>query len=442
MKFVSLLAPGGDAARKKLVKAVKAAGAPVKFPVKTTWAERDEMVAAGGAEVAALCGLLYAKKRAEGVPLEALVAPVPSGERYEGKPVYYSDLVVAADSAFTSFEELRGAKLVINEEASFSGCAVVGDHLAQLGEERFFGHVVESGTHAASLQQVVHHGADVASIDSTVLEEELARDPHLAERIRVVGSLGPFPAPPVATRPLSAQATRTLRDAFVGLDSTPKGRKALQAANVERFVPVSDGDYDLIREAAERASQTPLAIDPSERAPHPFLDDSHTAGDLELLSGALDKLRQEFRARPAKARHELEGADGRRHRLILNTPEGLAQKGADLAFVGFFGLRRPGSDTEILNQLDAELTTVEFDANPGLLSYSTVELDGGRYFNLVLFKDAASVRQWRDGEKHDETVKTVSKTHYDAVRIHMGELKGGLEGPGEFIVRHTLRNEY
>ena len=72
----------------------------------------------------------------------------------------------------------------------------------------------------------------------------------------------------------------------------------------------------------------------------------------------------------------------------------------------------------------------------------TVELDGGRFFNLVLFKDAASVRQWRDGEKHDETVKTFSKTHYDAVRIHMGELKGGLEGPGEFIVRHTLRNEY
>jgi phosphonate transport system substrate-binding protein len=41
-------------------------------------------------------------------PVEPLAAPVLAGDRYRGRPVYYSDVIVRQNSPITCLEELRG----------------------------------------------------------------------------------------------------------------------------------------------------------------------------------------------------------------------------------------------------------------------------------------------------------------------------------------------
>jgi hypothetical protein len=123
--------------------------------------------------------------------IEPLVAPVRRHPRYHAKPVYYSDMIVRADTSFKSFEELRGCSWAYNERGSHSGFNIVGYYLAMRGfDQSFFGRVVESGSHRKSLEMVLRGSVDTAAIDSSVLELEVAKDPAISGQIRTVEALG------------------------------------------------------------------------------------------------------------------------------------------------------------------------------------------------------------------------------------------------------------
>ncbi len=59
-------------------------------------------------DVAFMCGLPYVLMRRQSMPIEALVAPVLIGERYGGRPIYFSDVIVRSDAPFRAFADLRG----------------------------------------------------------------------------------------------------------------------------------------------------------------------------------------------------------------------------------------------------------------------------------------------------------------------------------------------
>lgn len=201
-----------------------------------------------GAEIedldgAFLCGLPYVR---DGL-LEAVAAPVLEGGRYGGAPVYFSDVVVPAGADSGSLADLRGACFAYNETGSHSGHNAVLAELHRRGEDDgFFGSVVETGGHAASLELVAEGGANAAAIDSQVLAVETA----LARRVRVVESIGPAPAPPLAVVPTLAE------DARAGLQRAALA--AAGAAGVERWVAVSDADYEPIRAMDRDAARARL----------------------------------------------------------------------------------------------------------------------------------------------------------------------------------------
>jgi phosphonate transport system substrate-binding protein len=63
----------------------------------------------GGADLDVICGLPYVWLAARRPPpVEPLAAPVLAGDRYCGRPVYYSDVIVRQGSPITCLEELRG----------------------------------------------------------------------------------------------------------------------------------------------------------------------------------------------------------------------------------------------------------------------------------------------------------------------------------------------
>src|SRR5262249_773577 len=129
--------------------------------------------------------------------VELLAAPVMQRPRYEGRPIYFSDVVVRAGSPLRSFADLRGASWAYNEQGSQSGYNLTRFYLASLGEPSgYFGNAIESGAHQSSIQMVMEGLVDASAIDSTVLELEFERRPHLAAVVPVIHTLGPSPVPP------------------------------------------------------------------------------------------------------------------------------------------------------------------------------------------------------------------------------------------------------
>lgn len=267
------------------------AGLAIKDAIDHPWPEQLALLDAGGADLAFLCGLPYSRRSER---LEPLGAPVPQGlragailgaadvlrqqsagesplprmrERGTGgegqvgrsdrQPTYSSDLLVPAASRFQSFADLRGATWAYNEPGSFSGYAIVLAHLARLGLGLgYFGRSVESGAHLESLRLLAAGAADVAAIDSTVLDLALRDRPELAGRVRRVATLGPHPAPPLAAaRSLPAPVRARLRAALLAMHEDAEGRAILDSGLIDRFAPVTDADYDAVRATAAMAGR-------------------------------------------------------------------------------------------------------------------------------------------------------------------------------------------
>jgi len=172
------------------------------------------------------------------------VAPVFADERAKGRPVYFSDVVVRADSDVISFDQLRGRTWAYNDARSLSGWHSALERLRAIpaGSE-FFSSTVASGSHLESLRLVAEHRVDAAAIDSNVLITERAEHPSHAARLRIIETWGPFPIQPAVMRASLPEETKEqiaghLRDLHLS------GATAdLAGIPFERFGPVTYEDY-------------------------------------------------------------------------------------------------------------------------------------------------------------------------------------------------------
>lgn len=221
-------------------------GIPTELVVETSYQSCVE----DRNEVCFVCSLPYVTFERQGLsPAEPVAAPVLRGDRYGGRPIYFSDVIVRAEAPFRSFLDLRGASWAYNEPLSHSGYGITRYHLLQLAEtDGFFGEVIESGFHEESIRLVASGEVDASAIDSQVLGVAMLLDPSLAEKLRVIESLGPSTIQPVAvSKRVPLDLRRETQRALVTLAEDPAIRDRLAVGLVERFVPVDPTDYDDIR---------------------------------------------------------------------------------------------------------------------------------------------------------------------------------------------------
>ena len=226
-----------------------ASGLPTEM-IADTSPGLDALLSGGQIEAVFGCGLPYVWKAAEPSPaVRLMAAPVLPAERYGDQPIYYSDVIVRADSPYRVFEDLRGTTFAYNQTVSFSGYVLPLHHLLTLGATGgFFGAVVASGSHAVSMDWVESGRVAAAAIDSAVLEMELAQRPERARVFRVVARLGPAGMPPlIASARLGDDARESLTRALVDMHTTERGQAILKQGGVRRFARVTDRNYDDIR---------------------------------------------------------------------------------------------------------------------------------------------------------------------------------------------------
>jgi phosphonate transport system substrate-binding protein len=225
-------------------------GEKLHRPTRLIVGESFDQVRHAEVDFAFLCGLPYVRLKGENpAAVEALAAPIVSGERYDERPIYFSDVIVPANSAALAFGDLRGRSWAYNEPDSHSGYLITLSTLAEMTETReFFGRWEMTGFHQESIRRVASAQVEGSAVDSHVLGVEMREHPELAERIRVIGALGPSTIQPlVATSAVPARLRKEVTDIVVSLGTTDGDRRGMSAGMVERFVAIDDSAYGVIR---------------------------------------------------------------------------------------------------------------------------------------------------------------------------------------------------
>jgi phosphonate transport system substrate-binding protein len=219
-----------------------------------------DQFAAGQADIGFICGLPYVLlQRQTPPPVELLAAPVLQGDRYQHRPIYFSDVIVHRDSPYQAFANLRGCTWAYNDPDSHSGYNITRYHLIQMGQTHgFFGRVVAAGWHQRAIRMVRRGEIDAAAIDSQVLAIELRDHPSLAASVRVIDTLGPAAIQPVvAASRLPAALKRDIQAVLLEMHHHPAAQPWLAHGFIQHFTAVTDAAYNDIRAmlaAAEAAN--------------------------------------------------------------------------------------------------------------------------------------------------------------------------------------------
>jgi phosphonate transport system substrate-binding protein len=219
------------------------------------YAKTNRLLETGEADFAFVCGGPYVSGH-DRFGLELLVAPVVNG-----KPVYYSYLIVPAESTVRQLSDLRGKSFAFTDPQSNSGKLVPTAMLARLGQtaEQFFSSTTYTYGHDRSIHAVADQIVDGAAVDSLIWDYLAATQPALTAKTRIIDRSEPFGIPPVVTSPhLPPELRKALQRVLLTMHEDPRGLEILKGMNIERFVLIDDSAYDGIRRL-EGDVQSPAA---------------------------------------------------------------------------------------------------------------------------------------------------------------------------------------
>jgi phosphonate transport system substrate-binding protein len=251
LRFGTFLAPNMLRVYQGIAEAVgEALGMTTELVVETDYENCQKDIN----DVCFVCSLPYVMFERQGIsPAEPIAAPVLQGERYGGKPIYYSDVIVHRDSDAKSFLDLRGRSWSFNEPLSQSGYGITRFHLVSIAETKgFFSEVIDAGFHEESVRMVADGRVDASAIDSQVLAVEMRDHPEVTKNIKVVDALGPSTIQPVAVSKRFDRGFRgAVAEVLITFHKTKRGRDLLDLGLVEKWVPIEGSNYNDIRAMVE-----------------------------------------------------------------------------------------------------------------------------------------------------------------------------------------------
>jgi len=227
----------------------KQIGRPVQMVHRRTYDEMDALLERGEVKVAFICSAPYVKNR-DKFGIELLAAPSVGG-----KAIYQSYIIVHKDSPVRSFADLKGKVFAFTDPKSNTGKLYPTYLLKTMDStpERYFKRRLYSYSHNKSIELVAKKVVDGAAVESLVYEYMVKKGSPYAGQTRIIKRSPPYGIPPVVvTRDVDAVLREKIRDAFLDMHRTDKGRAILSAMMIDGFVRIADAAYDPIRKM-ERA---------------------------------------------------------------------------------------------------------------------------------------------------------------------------------------------
>lgn len=173
-----------------------------------------------------------------------------------------SAIVVGAGSTARRLDDLRGLRCAINDPESNSGANLLQSEIAPLAHDgRFFGQIVETGSHAASLDAVAAGRVDVAAIDCVTLAFLARHKPEVVAETRVLQWTALSAGLPLVTSGGTPPATvLALQRALAAVADDPALEDVRRALLITGFSTLSASVYDpiLARRETARARGYPV----------------------------------------------------------------------------------------------------------------------------------------------------------------------------------------
>lgn len=161
-------------------------------------------------------------------------------------PLMRSFIIVRKDSSLRALEDLRGTTAAINSPDSNSGSNLFRAAVAPLAQGgRFFGRIIETGSHGGSIAAVVEGRADSAAIDCVTYANIRRFDPALVEGTRILAETPKGPGLPFITSvDASDERVLLMRHALGAAISEPSLAAMRATLGLVDFSVLSEADYE------------------------------------------------------------------------------------------------------------------------------------------------------------------------------------------------------
>jgi ABC-type phosphate/phosphonate transport system substrate-binding protein len=209
-----------------------------------------EALGRGDLTLAQICGFVAGGVgRDRLVPVATLhhAAPDCDGPRYR------SLFTVRQSSGIERFDQLAGARAVISDPLSHSGCNALRIRVAALTADPFFASVATSGSHVASLAALRDSRADVAAIDCITWALLARYRPSALAGLTVLERSPLAPSPPLVTAAGNADQLPRMREALRAFFADPTALPDREAVLWEGFEILERAAYAALVGAAPDA---------------------------------------------------------------------------------------------------------------------------------------------------------------------------------------------
>ncbi|MEU4508298.1 phosphate/phosphite/phosphonate ABC transporter substrate-binding protein [Nonomuraea wenchangensis] len=227
----------------------------VELFVATNYAGVVAALVAGKLDVAYLGGLTMVQAEAQ----TKLVPLVTEVDRETGTPEYLSAIVVKEASPYKSTKDVVGAggRFAFGDVSSTSGSLYPRVMITDAGARCDTGDLTRcpplasvafTGGHDAAAQAVLSGTVDAAGLELRILHRLEKQGSVPRGALRVVETRQVMGYPWVASDRLAQPVRQAVTDAFLAI----KDPKLLDLMRAERYVAVSDADYQEVRQQASR----------------------------------------------------------------------------------------------------------------------------------------------------------------------------------------------
>ena len=174
-----------------------------------------------------------------------------------GEATHRAFVLVRKDASFRKPHDLRGTVFALNSRHSNSGMNLPRLLFARLaGGKPFFGRVIETGGHLASMQRVLSGEADCASIDCLTYVFLQDHRPDFVQGLRVLAETPASPAIPFVTAAeTEPQQVAALRRALLRMAAAPNRRPALDALRIRTITPADPEAYRVLMDYERQAAE-------------------------------------------------------------------------------------------------------------------------------------------------------------------------------------------